>query len=55
MCAAAIKEAEATCAECTHIQQQSHGGMYAGHREREAIEEEGRNCQSFLTTCRVAL
>ena len=23
--------------------------------EREAIEEEGRNCQSFLTACRVAL
>ena len=54
MCAAAIREAETTFSECTHILQQSHGECI-GKMERETIEEEGRDHQTFLTACGVAL
>ena len=53
-CTAAIRDAKATCADHTHTLQQSHG-VSMQDIEREAIEEEERDCQSFLTACRVAL
>ena len=53
-CAATIREVETTCAECTCILQQSHG-EHMQEMEREAIEEEGRDHQPFLTACGVAL
>ena len=53
-CTAAIREAEATCADCACTPQQSHGECMQDI-EREAIEEEGRDCQSFLTACGAAL
>ena len=40
--------------EHAHNLQQSHGECMQ-EMEREAIEEEGRDCQSFLTACGVAL
>ena len=54
MCTAAIREAEAACTEHAHILQQSHGECMQ-EMEREAIEEEGRDHQSFLTSCGEAL
>ena len=54
MYTAAIRDAGATCAEHTHIPQQLHRECM-WEMEREAIEEEGRDCQSFLTACGVAL
>ena len=50
-CAAAIREVPTTCA-CI-LQQLHSNGMQS--LEREAIEEEERNHQSFLTACGVAL
>ena len=43
-CATVIQDAEATCAAAIRED-----------IEREPIEEKGRDCQSFLTACRVAL
>ena len=53
-CAAAIREADTACVECTHILQQSHR-EHMQEMEREAIEEEGRDHQTFLTAWRIAL
>ena len=53
-CTAAIREVEATCVDHACILQQSHRESMQDI-EREAIEEEGRDWQSFLTACRVAL
>ena len=51
-CATAIRKAETACVELAYILQQSHRECMQ-EMEREAIEEEGRDCQSFLNTCRV--
>ena len=53
-CTAAIGEAEAACTKHAHILQQSHRECMQ-EMQREAIEEEGRDCQSFLTACGVVL
>ena len=53
-CAAAIREAETTCADCSNTLQQMHRDSMQG-LERDAIKKEGRDCQSFLATCRAAL
>ena len=53
-CTAAIREVEATCAECPCALQQSHRECMQ-EMEREAIEEEGRDCHSFLTACGAVL
>ena len=53
-CTATIREAEATCADCVHTLQQSHRKSMQ-NIEREAIEEEGHDQHSFLSTCGVAL
>ena len=53
-CAAAIREVEATCADHACAIQQLHSDSMQG-LEREAIEEEGRDCQSFLANCGAAL
>ena len=54
MCTAAIREAETTCADHACTLQHTHRDSMQG-LQREAIEEEGKDCQSFLATCRVAL
>ena len=53
-CAADIIEVESHCAEDACAIQQSHSDNIQC-LEREAIEEEGKNCQSFLATCGKAL
>ena len=53
-CAADIREAESLCADHAHTIWQSHSNNMQ-HLEREAIEEEGKDCQSFLATCRIDL
>ena len=53
-CAVAIREAENACADHTHKLQKSHGKSMQ-NIEREAIEEEGWDHQSFLNACGVAL
>ena len=53
-CAADIRKVESHCVDHAHAIQQSHINNMQ-HLEREAIEEEGENCQSFLATCRRAL
>ena len=53
-CAADIREAESQCVDHAHSIQQLHAdGMQ--HLEMEAMEEEGRDCLSFLAACGVAL
>ena len=53
-CSVAIREAESHSAKQACSIQQSHAeGMQ--HLEAEAIEEEGKDCLSFLTACGVAL
>ena len=53
-CAADIREAESCCMDHAHSIQQLHAdGMQ--HLETKAMEEEGRDCLSFLATCGVAL
>ena len=53
-CAADIREAESCCVDHAHTIQQCHSD-HIQCLEREAIEEEGKNCQSFLATCGMAL
>ena len=53
-CTADIRKAESHCMEKAHSIQQSHAENMQ-HLELDAIEEEGRDCLSFLTACRVAL
>ena len=53
-CAAVIREVEATCAECMCTIWQSHGESMQDI-DREAIAEEGRDCQSFLIACGAVL
>ena len=53
-CAVVIREAEVCCGENAYSIQQLHSdGMQ--HLEKEALEEEEKDCQSFLATCTVAL
>ena len=52
--AADIREAESPCVDHAHGFQQSHTNNKQ-HLEREAIEEEEKNHQSFLATCGTAL
>ena len=53
-CAADIREAESYCVGYAHTIQQFHS-YNIQHLEREAIEEERKDCQFFLATCRTAL
>ena len=53
-CAADIREAESHSADHACATQQSHIDNIQ-HLEREAIQEEGKNCQSFLAACGMAL
>ena len=53
-CAADIREAESHCVDHAHTIQQSHSNNMQCLK-REAIEEEGKNCQSFLAACGIAL
>ena len=53
-CAATIREVETACVKHAHILQQSHR-EHMQELERDANEEEGRDCQSFLTACGVVL
>ena len=53
-CAGDIREAESCCADYAHTIQQSHSDSMQC-LEREAIEEEQRDCLSFLATCGIAL
>ena len=53
-CTATIWEVETACADHAHTLQQAHRDSMEG-LEREATEEEERDCQSFLTACGVAL
>ena len=53
-CAADIREAESHCVDHACAIQQSHSDNMQ-HLEREAIEEEGKDCQSFLATCGMVL
>ena len=53
-CTAATREAETACVDHAHTLQQTHRDSMQG-LEMEAIKEEGRDCQSFLVTCRAAL
>ena len=53
-CATDIREAESHCVDHAHSIQQLHAeGMQ--HLEKEAMEQEGRDCLCFLATCGVAL
>ena len=52
-CGAAIREVESHCVDHAHTIQQSHSNNMQ-HLEREAKEEEEKDCQSFLATCRLA-
>ena len=54
ICARTIREAETTSTEHPHTLQDTHRDSMEG-LERETIEEEEQNHQSFLTICRVAL
>ena len=54
MCAVTIREVETTCVDHACTIQQSHSYSMQC-LEREAIEKEGRDCQSFLATCGMAL
>ena len=53
-CAAAVREVEAACMDHACAIQQLHSDSMQS-LEREAIVEEGRDSQSFLAACRVAL
>ena len=53
-CLETIREVEAACLDHTQTIQQSHSGSMQC-LEREAIEEEGRDHQSFLAACGVDL
>ena len=53
-CGAALREAESCCMDPAHIIQQSHSDNMQ-HLEREAIEEEEKDHQSFLSACGMAL
>ena len=53
-CAVTIREVETACVDCAHKLQQWHGESMQ-NIEREAIEEEGWDDQSFLNACGVAL
>ena len=53
-CARTIREVETASTEHAHTLQQAHRDSMEG-LEREAIEEEEQDCQSFLIICQVAL
>ena len=53
-CSTAIREAESSSASKAHLIQQSHTKDMQ-HLEAEAIEEEGRDCLTFLATFSAAL
>ena len=53
-CSTTIREAESRGASKAHSIQQSHARDIQ-HLEAEAIEEEGRDCLTFLATCSTAL
>ena len=53
-CSRTIREAESNCTSRTCSTQQSHAKDIQ-HLEAEAIEEEGKDCLIFLTTCCAAL
>ena len=53
-CARTIRKAETTCMKCARALQQADRDSMEG-LEREAIEEEEGDCQSFLTACGAAL
>ena len=53
-CAADIRDAESQCVDHACAIQQSHSDNMQ-HLEREAIKEEGKDCQSFLAACGMAL
>ena len=53
-CSTAIREAESRGASRAHSIQQSHAKDIQ-HLEAETIEEEGKDCLAFLTTCSAVL
>ena len=53
-CTTDVREVEAHCADHAHSIRQSHSNSMQC-LERETLKEEGKDCQSFLAICGVAL